>query len=100
LWIAARLCGPQLTNLPYQVTHTDGSTSERNRQNMPFNPFDIPAAHIFEIGADGLAHDIEAVGFVAPYNSPTGGELTPRVRGAARARVLLRRRRNALPFPK
>jgi hypothetical protein len=63
-----------LDNLPYQVVHTDGSTSERNRQNMPFDPFDLPAAHIFKIGADGLVHEIEAMGFVAPYNSPTGWE--------------------------
>jgi hypothetical protein len=61
-------------NLPYQVTHTDGSTSERNKENMPYDPFDMPAAHIFKIGADGLVHEIEAVGFVAPYNSPTGWE--------------------------
>lgn len=61
-------------NLPYQVVHTDGSTSERNKENMAFNPFDMPAAHIFKIGADGLVHEIEAVGFVAPYNSPTGWE--------------------------
>lgn len=61
-------------NLPYQVTHTDGSTSERNKENMPFNPFDMPAAHVFKVGADGLVHEIEAVGFVAPYNSPTGWE--------------------------
>jgi len=26
------------------------------------------------IGADGLVHEIEAVGFTAPYNSPTGWE--------------------------
>lgn len=26
------------------------------------------------IAADGLVHDIEAVGFVAPYDSPTGWE--------------------------
>jgi hypothetical protein len=63
-----------LDNLPYQVTHTDGSTSERNKENMPFEPFDMPAAHIFKIGADGLVHEIEAVGFVAPPNSPTGWE--------------------------
>jgi hypothetical protein len=63
-----------LTNLPYQVIHTDGSTSERNKENFNFNPFDMPAAHIFKIGADGLVHEIEAVGFVAPYNSPTGWE--------------------------
>ena len=61
-------------NLPYQVIHTDGSTSERNADNMPYDPFDMPAAHIFKIGADGLVHEIEAVGFTAPYNSPTGWE--------------------------
>jgi hypothetical protein len=63
-----------MTNLPYQVIHTDGSTSERNKENFKFNPFDMPAAHIFKIGADGKVHEIEAVGFVAPYNSPTGWE--------------------------
>ena len=62
------------TNLPYTVIHTDGSTSERNKDNMPYNPFDMPAAHIFKIGADGLVHEIEAMGFVAPYNSQTGWE--------------------------
>jgi hypothetical protein len=36
--------------------------------------FDMPAAHIFKIGADGLVHEIEAIGFVAPYNSQTGWE--------------------------
>lgn len=63
-----------MTNLPYNVIHTDGSTSERNGENFKFNPFDMPAAHIFKIGADGKVHEIEAVGFVAPYNSPTGWE--------------------------
>jgi hypothetical protein len=63
-----------MTNLPYQVVHTDGSTSERNKENFRFNPFDMPAAHIFKIGADGLVHEIEAVGFVAPLNSSTGWE--------------------------
>ena len=63
-----------MTNLPYQVIHTDGSTSERNKENFAFDPFDMPAAHIFKIGADGLVHEIEAVGFVAPYDSPTGWE--------------------------
>jgi len=61
-------------NLPYDVIHTDGSTSERNAENFSFDPFDMPAAHIFKIGADGLVHEIEAVGFVAPYNSSTGWE--------------------------
>lgn len=63
-----------MTNLPYNVIHTDGSTSERNSENFRYNPFDMPAAHIFKIGADGLVHEIEAVGFTAPYNSPTGWE--------------------------
>lgn len=63
-----------LTNLPYDVVHTDGSKSQRNKDNMPFDPFDLPAAHIFKVGADGLVHEIEAMGFVAPYNSPTGWE--------------------------
>jgi hypothetical protein len=63
-----------MTNLPYDVTHTDGSKSQRNKENMPFNPFDLPAAHIFKIGADGRVHEIEAMGFTAPYNSPTGWE--------------------------
>ena len=63
-----------MENLPYQVIHTDGSTSERNKENFSFNPFDMPAAHIFKIGDDGLVHEIEAVGFVAPLNSATGWE--------------------------
>jgi hypothetical protein len=60
--------------LPYDVILTDGSTWERNRENFTNNPFDMPAAHIFKIGADGLVHEIEAVGIVTPYNSPTGWE--------------------------
>ena len=63
-----------MNNLPYLVKNTDGSTSERNAKNMPFAPFDLPAAHIFKVGADGLIHEIEAMGFTAPYNSPTGWE--------------------------
>lgn len=36
------------------------------------NPaFDLPAAHIFKISG-GKIHQIEAMGFVAPYNSPSG----------------------------
>ncbi len=61
-------------NLPYKVTLSDGTSSERNARNMPYDPFDMPAAHIFKIGVDGKVHEIEAIGFVAPYNSPTGWE--------------------------
>ncbi len=63
-----------MDNLPYKVTLADGSTAERNRQNMPYEPFDMPAAHIFKIGPEGRVHEIEAVGVVAPHNSPTGWE--------------------------
>jgi hypothetical protein len=63
-----------MDNLPYKVKALDGSTIERNKKNMPFAPFDLPAAHIFKIGADGMVHEIEAMGFTAPYNSPTGWE--------------------------
>ena len=36
-------------------------------------PFDLPAAHIFKIYG-GKFHEIEAMGFVMPYNSKTGWE--------------------------
>jgi hypothetical protein len=40
---------------------------------MNFKPFDLPAAHIFKISG-GKIHDIEAMGFVMPYDSKTGWE--------------------------
>jgi len=63
-----------MDNLPYDVIHIDGSTSQRTAENMPFAPFDLPAAHIFKIGADGLIHEIEAMGFTTDLYSPTGWE--------------------------
>ena len=63
-----------MDNLPYMVTAMDGSQIERNKDNLNFAPFDLPAAHIYKIGPDGLMHEIEAMGFQAPYNSPTGWE--------------------------
>ena len=60
---------------PYEVTALDGTKITYTRDNqMKFAPFDLPAAHIFKIGADGKVHEIEAMGFAAPYNSPTGWE--------------------------
>jgi hypothetical protein len=41
--------------------------------DMNFKPFDLPAAHIFKISG-GKIHEIEAMGFTAPYNSKTGWE--------------------------
>ena len=63
-----------MDNLPYLVKNLDGSTTERNKENMSFAPFDLPAAHIFKIGADGQMHEIEAMGFTTTYNAPTGWE--------------------------
>jgi hypothetical protein len=63
-----------MDNLPYRVTNADGSVTERNAENMPYEPFDMPAAHIYKIGADGLMYKIEAVGVRLPHNSPTGWE--------------------------
>lgn len=59
----------------YTVTAEDGTKVEYTRdKQMKFDPFDLPAAHIFKIGADGKVHEIEAMGFTAPLNSPTGWE--------------------------
>jgi hypothetical protein len=41
--------------------------------DLNINPFDLPAAHIFKIQG-GKIHEIEAMGFVMPYNSKTGWE--------------------------
>jgi hypothetical protein len=59
----------------YPVKAEDGTilTYTRDKQ-MKFDPFDLPAAQIFKIGADGKVHEIEAMGFQAPLNSPTGWE--------------------------
>jgi hypothetical protein len=59
---------------PYEVKNLDGTTTTRDAASFPFQPFDLPAAHIFKIGADGMVHEIEAMGFQAPLHSPTGWE--------------------------
>lgn len=63
-----------MNNLPYKVKALDGTEFEQTKKTMPFAPFDLPAAHIFKVGPDGQIHEIEAMGFTAPYNSPTGWE--------------------------
>jgi len=45
----------------------------RDMVKMDYKPFDLPAMHIFKIWG-GQIHEIEAMGFTAPYNSPTGWE--------------------------
>ncbi len=44
-----------------------------NTVAMKFKPFDLPAAHIFKVRG-GQIHEIEAMGFMAPYESKTGWE--------------------------
>jgi hypothetical protein len=41
--------------------------------DLNIQAFDLPAAHIFKV-AGGKIHEIEAMGFVTPYNSRTGWE--------------------------
>ena len=41
--------------------------------DMTFDAFDLPAAHIFKVSG-GKIHEIEAMGFTAPYKSATGWE--------------------------
>jgi hypothetical protein len=45
--------------------------SESNMSNQ--KPFDMPSMHIYKIWG-GKLHEIEAVGIMAPHNSPTGWE--------------------------
>lgn len=45
----------------------------RTTTTMNFNPFDLPALHVYKIWG-GQIHEIEAMGFMAPYNAPTGWE--------------------------
>ncbi len=51
---------------------TIGVPGEETRR-MDFQPFDLPAMHIYKIWG-GQIHEIEAIGVLAPYNSPTGWE--------------------------
>jgi hypothetical protein len=41
--------------------------------DLPFDAFDLPAAHVFKISG-GKIHEIEAMGFTTGYQSPTGWE--------------------------
>ena len=63
-----------MDNLPYPVTLKDGSQGVRTQESIGRGPFDLPAAHIFKVGADGKVHEIEAMGFIAEFNAPSGWE--------------------------
>ncbi len=59
---------------PYPVKALDGSTIMYGKDRFPFEPFDLPAAHVYKVGADGKVHEIEAMGFQTALNAPTGWE--------------------------
>jgi hypothetical protein len=56
-----------MTNHVFPIKGVPGVT-QRTVDNPPF---DLPAAHIFKISG-GRIHQIEAMGFLAPYHSPSG----------------------------
>jgi hypothetical protein len=45
----------------------------RQITTMNFAPFDLPALHVYKIWG-GQIHEIEAMGFQAPFNAPSGWE--------------------------
>ncbi|HEU4617371.1 MAG TPA: hypothetical protein VFV10_04985 [Gammaproteobacteria bacterium] len=53
----------------FRVFGIPGQTTRK----MDNQPFDLPAMHIFKIWG-GKLHEIEAIGIVEPYMSPTGWE--------------------------
>ena len=53
----------------FPVFGVPGQTS----RTLNFDPFDLPAIHIFKIWG-GQIHEIEAIGITVPYMSPTGWE--------------------------
>jgi len=57
-----------MTEKTVTILNKDGTTSERP---MPFDPFDLEAAHVFKI-RDEKIHEIEAMGFMLPLNSKNG----------------------------
>ncbi len=64
---------PSRDGQPALRSDAQGRHEGQARQGQhPPGPFDLPAAHIFKIGADGKVHEIEAKGFLADFNAPSG----------------------------
>lgn len=53
------------------IYDAEGRLAERQ---VDFDPFDLPAMHVFRIRG-GRIYEIEAMGFMAPYMSPSGWNL-------------------------
>lgn len=58
-----------MTKKEFRILNDPGRTTN----TMNFAPFDLPALHVYKIWG-GHIHEIEAMGFQAPYNAPTGWE--------------------------
>jgi hypothetical protein len=59
-----------MTQKKFKITgNPDRSESDMSNQK----PFDMPSMHIYKIWG-GKIHEIEAIGIMAPFNSPTGWE--------------------------
>jgi hypothetical protein len=59
-----------MTQKKFKIT---GSPDRQEADMTNQQAFDMPALHIYKIWG-GQIHEIEAIGIVAPYNSPTGWE--------------------------
>jgi hypothetical protein len=79
VWIADEVNGVAIgfSHFRHPMTKKEfpvyGIPGQTVRKMETQKPFDMPAAHIFKIW-NGQIHEIEAVGSVEPYNSPTGWE--------------------------
>jgi len=83
VWIA-----DEVTGLVFGLSHFRHSMKEKQitvigrdgklaTRPMNFDPFDLPAAHIFKIRGNRI-HEIEALGFTMPYMSKGGWSDFPR----------------------
>jgi hypothetical protein len=71
------------TGLVFGLSHFHHSMTQKfvtikgvqgvEKVDLNINAFDFPAAHIYKV-VGGKIHEIEAMGFTAPYNSRTGWE--------------------------
>jgi hypothetical protein len=57
--------------LPRQDRERLSGRARRARRDVAFDPFDLPAPHIFKV-RDNRIHEIEALGFMMPYMSKNG----------------------------
>ena len=77
VWIADPVTGLVFGLSQFRHSMKDKQITVIGREGKPttrdvaFNPFDLPAAHIFKI-RDNRIHEIEALGFMMPYISKNG----------------------------